>query len=89
MIGDWPDGDGLLGESVEEQATRPGASAIEPEGEFVEVVIEMTVLNAALVSANQPSLEKRGDIMHPRHDLVSWLRSAVNDGDLMLIACSR
>ena len=55
VIARWPDGDGLLDESVEEQPPSLGAPSVEAEGEFVEVVVEMLVLNAALVR-NQSSI---------------------------------
>jgi hypothetical protein len=43
---------------VEQQTPSLRASAIEAEGEFVEIIVEMRVLDAALVGADQPSLEK-------------------------------
>ncbi len=49
----------------------------------------MPVLNAALVSAEQPPLEKRGDNMDTGHDLVSRIGAAVDDGDLVLVAGRR
>jgi hypothetical protein len=65
---------------------RAGGRAAEAEGELVEVVVEMLVLDAAVVSADQPPLEQRGDHVDTRHDLVSRFRAAVNDGDLVLVA---
>jgi hypothetical protein len=63
---------------VEQQTPSLRASAIEAEGEFVEIIVEMRVLDAALVGANQPSLEKGGDLVHPGHDFTGWL---VGNGD--------
>ena len=57
----------------------------EPEGEFIEVVVEVLMLNTALVSADQPSLEKRSDHMDARHDLMRQFSTAVDDDDLMLV----
>jgi len=89
MIRGWLDGDGLLGESVEEQPPGLGAPSVEAEGEFVEVVVEMLVLNAALVSTEQPPLEKRSNGVDSRHDIVGRLRAAADDGDLVAVAGRR
>jgi hypothetical protein len=35
--------------------------AVEAESEFIEIVVEMPVPDAALVIADQPPLEQRGD----------------------------
>ena len=61
----------LLGEAMKEQA--PSVPAVEAESEFVEGVVEMLVLDAALVSADHPPLEQRGDHVDARHDLVRRL----------------
>ena len=61
-------GNGLLGEAMEEQSAGLGTSAIEAEGEFVQVVVEMLVLDAALMGSHQPSLEQRGHVMNAGHD---------------------
>lgn len=78
------DSDRLLGEPVEEQPAGLWAAAVESECEFVEVVVDLLVLDAALVRADQPSLEERGDVVDARHDLVSRIATAVDDGDLVL-----
>ena len=49
----------------------------------------MLVLDAALVRADQPSLEERGDVVDARHDLVSRIATAADDSDLMLVAGRR
>ena len=49
----------------------------------------MLVLDAALVSAEQPPLEKRRDSVNSRHDFVSWIGAATDHGDLMLISTRR
>ena len=59
MVGCRSYGNGLLGEAMEEQPAGLGTSAIEAEGEFVEVVVEMLVLDAALMGSHQPSLKQR------------------------------
>ena len=47
MVGCRSYGNGLLGEAMEEQPAGLGAPAIEAEGKFVKVVVEMPVLDAA------------------------------------------
>ena len=61
MVRCRPYGDGLLGEAMEEQPAGVGAPAIAAEGEVVEVVVEMPVLDAALMGSQQPSPEQRGN----------------------------
>ena len=46
----------------------------------------MLLLDAALVSAEKPPLEKRGDSVNPRHDFVGWIQTVADDGDLVLVA---
>src|SRR5271165_1484278 len=79
----------LLGEPVEQQPASIRASPVEPKSEFVEVVIEVLLLDAALESAEQPPLEKRGDSVNPRHDFVGWIQTVADDGDLVLVASVR
>ena len=45
----------------------------------------MPVLNATLVSADQPPLEKGHDNVDPWHDLVSRIGTVVDNGDLVLL----
>jgi hypothetical protein len=54
MVRCRPAGDGLLDEAMEEQSAGLGAPAVEAEGEFVEVVVEMLLLDAALMGSHQP-----------------------------------
>src|SRR5450756_1732585 len=58
MVRCRPAGDGLLDEAMEEQSAGLGAPAVEAEGEFVEVVVEMLELDAALMGSHQPSLKQ-------------------------------
>ena len=44
------------------------------------------MLDATLVSADQPSLEQRGDEVDPRHDFVRRVGAAAEGRDLMLDA---
>ena len=53
MVRRPPYSNDLLGEAMEEQPAGMGEPAIEAEGEFVEVVVEMPVLDAALMGSQQ------------------------------------
>src|SRR5208337_3146623 len=53
------------------------------------VVVEMLMLDAALVSTDQPSLEQRGDEVDARHDFVRRVGAAAEDRDLMLVTGRR
>ena len=48
----------MLGEPVEQQAPGIGAAAGEAGGELLEVVVEMLALDAALIGAEQPTLQE-------------------------------
>ncbi len=56
--------DGLVKQSVEEQATGARVTPIEAEGEFVEVVVDLVGPDPALVDRQQPSFEQSSDPMH-------------------------
>ena len=47
------------------------------------------MLDATLVSTDQPSLEQRGDEVDARHDFVRRVGAAAEDGDLMLVTGRR
>jgi hypothetical protein len=52
------DCDRLLHEAIKQSpAVLPGCAAVEPEGEFIEAVIQVASSHSALVSAEKPSLE--------------------------------
>src|SRR5438876_5657335 len=55
----------LLSQSIEQFAPRAGLAAVEPEGEFVEIVVQVFVTNRALVGPQQPTLEQRDHPMNP------------------------
>src|SRR5512144_1311733 len=82
-------GNGLLGRGDARASAGLGTPAIEAEGEFVEVVVEMLVLDAALMGSHQPSLQQRRNIMNAGHDHVSRIETAADYGDLMLVAQRR
>jgi hypothetical protein len=55
---------GKLKHSVEHHASAAGVTPIEAEHELVEVVVQMRVVDRALVGAENPPLGQRGDSMH-------------------------
>ena len=69
-IGHRLDSYGLLGEPVEKKSSCIGSPAVEPECKFVEVIVEMLVLDAALVRTKEPAFEQRGDFVHAWHGLM-------------------
>ena len=66
----WRDLNGLLGQTVEQFASRGGGSPIKAEREFVEIVFEVFVSDAPLMRAHQPTLEQRNDPMHSRQQML-------------------
>jgi len=56
----------LLSQAEEELTSTLGFSPVEPEGELVEVVVQMLVTDRALVGPHQPSFEQRDDSVDPR-----------------------
>jgi hypothetical protein len=56
--------DGLLEEPMEEQAAAAGGATVEPEGELVEVVVELVDRVPVMQGAGEPALEQRRDPVH-------------------------
>ena len=71
---DVVDLDGLLEQSVEEQAAVVGAATVEAEGVLVEVVVELLRADGALMGAEQPTLQERGDPRSTR-GIATWAAS--------------
>jgi hypothetical protein len=55
---------GKLKQSVEHHASAAGVTPTNAEHELVEVVVQMRVVDRALVGAESPPLGQRGDTMH-------------------------
>ena len=56
LVGGRIDGDGLLNEAKEQLAAAARAASVEPEGELVEVVVQMFVRDRAVMGAQQASV---------------------------------
>ena len=61
--------DSLMEKPVEEQAAGAGVASVEPESEFVEVVVELLRPNPALMGGQQPALEQSSHPVDPWHQL--------------------
>src|ERR1022692_1391512 len=66
FVRDWCHRDRLLDKAVEEFATTSGRPPVEPECEFVQVIVEMFATHRSLVSAEEPAFQQR------RHTMNSW-----------------
>ena len=53
-------GDGLLEEPVEEEASRLGVAPVEPEGELIQIEVEVLVADAVVQGAFHPALQQGG-----------------------------
>jgi hypothetical protein len=50
---------GMLGEPIEEFTSGCGGSAVKPEGELVEIVLQMLIAYRTLMGAQQPAFQQR------------------------------
>src|SRR5664280_482871 len=66
FVRDWCHRDRLLDKAVEEFATTSGRPPVEPECEFVQIIVEMFATHRSLVSAEEPAFQQR------RHTMNSW-----------------
>src|SRR3989337_1095535 len=73
----------LLEQAMEEKTALAGAAAVEAERELVEVEVELVRPGGALVGAEQPTLEQRGDAMGAWHDHVRRVAAGGDAGGLM------
>lgn len=68
--------DGELEHAVEDQAPTAGPAPVEAEAELVQVVLQVLVLDRALVGAQQPALGQGGDPVDPGQQLAGVLPAA-------------
>ena len=57
----------MFHEPQKEQTAASGVAAIEAEGEFVEIGIQILCGDRALMGAEQPAFEQGGHAMYRRH----------------------
>src|SRR6516162_2896433 len=66
LVGVGFGGQCALEEPVEQQASVASSTAVEAEGELIEVVVQLGVADGALVGPEDPALEQRGDEVNVR-----------------------
>jgi len=86
LVGGRVDGDGLLSEPVEELAAALRLSAVEPEGELVEVVVEMFLADGALVGSQKPALKQGSNTVDTGHDDMGELAVGPDPCDFVDVA---
>jgi hypothetical protein len=85
-IRDGFDGDGLLNEPKKQLTPVPGRPTVEAEGELVQVIVQMGLTDAALMSAKQPPFEKGDHTMHPRQEFEREVGVPSQKRDVMAVA---
>lgn len=80
--------DGEFEQSVEKKPSARRALAIEAEDPLVEVIREMSFVEATLMSAREPPLGERGDPVHTREHDVRGLPTALDVDRLVDVAVS-
>ena len=56
-VGDWRGEAGLLYQSVEQHSAGSRRAAVKAEGEFVEVIVDVSRIYCAMVGAKEPAFE--------------------------------
>ena len=56
----------LLQEAIEQLASRSRSAAVEAEGKFIEVIVQMLMAHGSMMGAHQPALKEGNDVMHAR-----------------------
>jgi len=76
----------MLDESIEQQPSGSGASSVESESVFIEVVIEMLVTDSPLMSTQKPTFEQRSYTMRPWQRHVSGIFTAGEQNHIPCVA---
>jgi hypothetical protein len=63
----------LFDQAEEKLSAVPGFPSIEPEGEFVQVVLQVLVADGTLVGSEEPAFQQRGHAMYSREKLAGVL----------------
>ena len=69
VMGNGIDGHRLLRQTKEELASTLGSTAIEPEREFIEIVVQVLMADCSLVGSHQPPFEQGDREVNPWHQL--------------------
>lgn len=76
----------VLCQAIEELPAMTGSSSVEPEGELIEVVIEMLTRHTSLVDAQEPPFQQCGDSMDTGQQGRSGLATPAHHAGSMAIA---
>ena len=86
LVGCRVDSDRLLHQAEEQLAAAAGTAAVEAEGEFVQVVVEMLMRHGAMMGPQQPALEQRRHLVDVWHQLGGCLGLPLEERDPMFVA---
>ena len=86
LVGNGVGLDGLLKETIEEQASGLRGSAVKAEGEFIEIVLEVGIADSTVIGPEPPSLQKRCDPVDSRHGHVGMHSSCPQTLWTMLVS---
>jgi len=86
VVGGRVDGHRLLRQAKEEFAATPGSSAIESEGELIQIVVQVFLSDGPLMGSEQPPLQQGDDLVNAGQQLRGSLLFARDDRDLVLVA---
>jgi hypothetical protein len=70
-------GDGELEHAVEDEAAAVGSASVEAEHELVEIALQVGLVDRALVGAEKPAPDQRGDPMYSGQQLAGIPQSTV------------
>ena len=76
----------LLQEAIEQVATCSGSAAVEAEGKFIEVIVQVLMAHSSMMGAHQPALKEGNDVMHSRQELAWRFFASLEENDLMDVA---
>src|ERR1035441_4723277 len=88
-VSGWCDCDCLLGKAVEEFSSAARLAAVEAEGKFVEILLEVVDADCSLMSSEQPPLQQGGHSVGARQQFGRLLRSALDQSDPMPVSVVR
>ena len=85
MVRHGLDGHGLLDQPEKQFAPMMRTATVEPEREFVQVIVQMCLADGPLVRAEPPALEQRDHAMDARQLIHRQGGVAAQEGDPMSI----
>ena len=75
----------MLKKAVEQETPGPGTSPVEPEGELIEIVGELSVSDGSLVGSQEPPFDERGYPVRPGQRYVCWVwRGGLFDHEMII-----